>query len=257
MWSGLPIFLIILSSFKEPATIFESPPKFIFKPVVRNYLVLARDWPEFFTDLVNSCIITIGAALLVVAVATTAGYVYSRYRARFFVVSAFFMLVIRMLPPIVITIPLFPLIHDLNLQDTHLLMIVLYSTFFVGLGSWIMKCFIDQIPREIEESAAIDGASTFQILRMIILPLSVHGMLVVLTFVVIFAWKEYLFASIFPSFKARTAPIIVSEMLGSVTGIQWGPLFAAAVIQLFPIFIFVLYAQKFLVKSLTIGAVKG
>ena len=257
MWSALPILLVVLSSFKNPATIFETPPRLIFKPIIRNYITLAREWPEFFTSLVNSFIITVGSASLVAAVSLITGYTYSRYRKKLLTLSAFFILAIRMLPPIIISISLFPVAHALDIDDTHFLMIILYSAFFVSLGSWIMKSFIDQIPRELDESATLDGASTFQIIRMIILPLGVHGIIAVFIFVAIFAWKEYLLASIFTAFTARTAPIVTSQMLSSVTGTQWGPLMAAAVIQLLPILVFVLVTQKFLVKTFTIGAVKG
>ncbi len=257
IWSGLPILLVLLSSFKDARYIFKFPPDLIFKPTLENYRYLAETWPEFFSSLWNSLIVTIGAALLTVIISFFAGYAYSRYHSKRLTASAFFLLIVRMFPPIIITIPLYPIIRALNLYDKHITLIVFYSAFYVSLGSWLMKSFIDQIPRELEEAAYIDGASISQVLRKIIFPLSVHGIMATATFVIIYAWKEYLFAMLFTTTRAKTAPVIISEMLGSVTGIQWGPLFAAATIQLIPIMIYVFFSQDVLVEGAISGSIKG
>jgi multiple sugar transport system permease protein len=162
-----------------------------------------------------------------------------------------------MLPPIVITLPLFPIVNWLRLNDTHLVLIILYATFFVSLNTWIMKAFIDQIPRELDESAIIDGASLLGILRHVILPLALPGMIAASTFVLVFSWNEFLFAFIFTTTEAKTAPLILSEMLGALDGVEWGVLFAAATVQLLPILIFVIAVQKFVIAGMTAGSVKG
>lgn len=257
VWSGLPILLMVLSSLKDPKTIFEFPPRFIFSPTAQNFVRLAERWPEFFKTLLNSFVITTGAAILTVLFSFLAGYGFSRFRSKSLSAFAFSMVFVRMLPPIVISIPLFPVLHALNLFDKHITLIILYTTFFVSLGTLLMKTFIDQIPRELEESANIDGASLGRILWSIILPLSVHGMIATSTFVIIFAWKEFLFAFLFTTTIAKTAPLIISEMMSSVTGVLWGPLFAAATLQLIPILIYVFLVQRFLVEGATVGSVKG
>lgn len=256
-WSGFPIFLVISSSFKYTREIFEFPPQLIFKPTLDNYVLLYQQWPEFFEKLWNSVIITLGATALAIAVSTMAGYVYSRHRNRFLTYSAFFMIVVRMVPPIVITIPLFPALNILRLSDTHILLIVLYATFFVSLSTWIMKAFIDQIPREMEEAAFVDGANLYQTLTRVTLPLAVPGIIASAVFVFIFSWNEFLFAFIFAANRAKTAPIIISEMQNAVTGVEWGPLFAAATLQVVPILIFVLVMQRFLIAGITTGSTKG
>lgn len=256
-WSAAPIVLVVLASFKPSRNIFEFPPRLIFTPTFDHYLNLFRQWPEFTTTLINSAIVTAGAMFLTLLVSIPAAYAYSRYRSRWLTLSAFSMLAIRMFPPIVITLPLYPIVRALNLNDTHFVLIVLYSTFFVSLSTWVMKAFIDEIPRELDESAKLDGANTLQLLTWIILPLSLHGVVASAVFVVVYAWKEFLFAFLFTSSNARTAPAIISEMLGSVTGVAWGPLLAAATVQLVPLLIFVLLVQRFLVKGLTIGSTKG
>lgn len=257
LWSAFPIFMVITSSFKTHLDIFAVPPRFIFEPTLQNYVLLLRDWPQFFDGLLNSLIITVGATLLTAITSLLAGYAYSRFHARLLTLSAFFMILVRMLPPIVVTIPLFPAINALNLSDTHTILILLYAAFFVSIATWILKTFIDQIPRELEEAAEVEGASVWQRLIKVVLPLSVHGMVAACVFVVVFSWNEYVFALIFTSDRAKTAPLVLAEISGALEGVQWGILFAAATIQLVPILIFVLLVQKFIVTGLTAGAVKG
>lgn len=257
LWSTVPIVLVVLSSFKIPSRIFEYPPSLVFMPTVENYANLARLWPEFFSTLLNSLIVTAGAGALTLLVSVPAAYAYSRYRSRTLTFSAFLMLAIRMFPPIVITLPLYPVIRYLGLNDTHFVLIFLYSTFFVSLSTWVMKAFIDEIPRELDESAKLDGCNVLQLLAYIILPLARHGLVATSVFVVVFSWKEFLFAFLFTSSTARTAPAVISEMLGSVTGVQWGPLLAAASLQLLPLLVFVLLIQRFIVQGLTVGSTKG
>ncbi|NQV79802.1 MAG: carbohydrate ABC transporter permease [Alphaproteobacteria bacterium] len=257
LWSGFPILFLLVSSFKPPRDILAFPPSVLFAPTLDNYRALIARWPEFFDALLNSLIITIGATLLTVVVTTLAGYVYSRVRNRATALSAFFMILIRMVPPIVITLPLFPVVNMLGLNDTHLVLIVLYATFFVSLNTWIMKAFMDQIPREMDESAAIDGGTLLQTLRYVIMPLAPQGMIAASTFVLIFSWNEFLFAFIFTTTEARTAPLIISEMIGAIDGVDWGVLFAAASLQLLPILIFVIAVQKYVVAGLAAGSLKG
>jgi len=257
LWSGFPILLVVLSSFKPPREILAVPPTFLFEPTLANYAALVQRWPAFFDALGNSLVITTGATLLTVITTTLAGYVYSRLRSRVLAVSAFWMIVIRMVPPIVITLPLFPVVNMLRLNDTHLLLILLYATFFVSLNTWIMKAFIDQIPAELEEAAIIDGARLHQILRHVILPLAAQGMIAASTFVLIFSWNEFLFAFIFTTTEAKTAPLVISEMIGAIDGVEWGALFAAATLQLLPILVFVIAVQKFVIAGMTAGSLKG
>jgi multiple sugar transport system permease protein len=257
VWSAFPIFMVVSSSFKNHIDIFAVPPRFVFTPTLDNYRRLFTEWPEFIDGLLNSMIVTIGATLLTAIVSLLAGYAYSRFQSRLLTASAFFMILVRMLPPIVVTIPLFPIVNRFELNDTHAFLIILYAAFFVSLSTWIMKSFIDQIPRELEEAAEVEGASILQRLTKIILPLSVHGMVAACVFVVVFSWNEYMFALIFTSSAARTAPLVLAEISGSLEGVQWGVLFAAATVQLAPVLFFIVFVQKYIVTGLTAGAVKG
>jgi multiple sugar transport system permease protein len=256
-WSLAPIAFMVLASFKPGQEIFAVPPRWSFTPTWHHYVELWMRWGGFFRGLFNSFVITAGATLLVVAASTMAGFAYSRTRTPLMERSALFLIVVRLLPPIVITLPLFGVVNQIGLNDTHLILILLYATFFVSLGTILMRTFIDQIPYELDEAAMVDGASRATILWTIIRPLARQGMLAVAVFVIVYAWNEFLFAFIFTSTKAKTAPLVISEMLGSLDGVEWGVLFAASTVQLLPILLFVILMQKHLVAGLTGGAVKG
>ncbi|MEP6941442.1 MAG: carbohydrate ABC transporter permease [Betaproteobacteria bacterium] len=252
----MPILLVVLSSFKEPSQIFEVPPRLFFRPTLENYQLLWDTRPEFFRALANSAIVTLGATFLTVLASTLAGYVYARYRNALLSASAFGMLAARMLPPIIVTVPLFPILNALRMNDTHVLLVLLYAAFYVSLGTWIMRTFVAQLPIELEEAAAVDGAWLPTILWRIVFPLVVPGIIAVSIFVVVFAWNEYVFAMIFTTRNARTAPVVIGEMLGTVEGVQWGVIFAAATVQLVPVLALVIALQRYLVAGLTVGAVK-
>ena len=256
-WSAFPIVLVTLSSLKPSREIFVFPPVWLFSPTFENYTALWRRWPDFFANLTNSFIVTIGATLVAVLASAMAAYVHSRKRTRWLAGAAFFMIFVRLIPPIVITLPLFPLVNLLRLNDTHFVLILLYATFFVSMGTMILKSFVDQIPRELDEAAMIDGAGVWAVFRRVIVPLSTQGMVAVAVFVIVFAWNEFLFAFIFTTTTAKTAPLVLSEMTGAVDGVEWGVLFAATTVQLLPILVFVVLAQKYLIAGLTAGATKG
>lgn len=255
-WAGLPIAMVVLSSFKRADNIFAVPPSLVFAPSLDHYRTLWTASPEFFRGLVNSAVVTAAATALTIAVSVAAGYVFARYRTRFLDGSAFALLLVRMLPPIIVTVPLFPIVNVLRLNDTHLLLVLLYAAFYVSLGTWIMRAFVGQVPRELDEAAALDGASLLQTLLRVVLPLVRQGVVAVATFVVVFAWNEFVFALIFTTRDAKTAPVVIGEMLGTVEGVQWGVIFAAATVQLLPVLLLVLGLQRYLVAGLTAGAVK-
>lgn len=256
-WSLFPIVFIVLSSVKPGQDIFAVPPQWLFEPTLQHYATLWSEWRVFFRGLWNSTIVTIGATTLAVASSTCAGYAFSRHTARWLDLSVVGLIAVRLIPPIVVTLPLFPIVNRLSLADTHLVLIVLYATFFVSLGTVLMRTFIDQIPRDLDEAAAIDGAGRLTILWRVIVPLAAPGILAVAVFVIVFAWNEFLFAFIFTGTNAKTAPLVISEMIGSIDGVDWGVLFAASTVQLAPVLAFVILMNRYLVAGLTAGATKG
>jgi multiple sugar transport system permease protein len=134
----------------------------------------------------------------------------------------------------------------LRLNDTHLVLILRYAAFFMSLSTWIMRAFIDQVPRELEEAALVDGAGMVQMLRMMVLPLVMSGVIAASLFVIVYECNEFIFALVFTTRIARTTD-----------GVDWGALCAAATLQLAPVLAFILAAQRYIIAGLTAGAVKA
>jgi multiple sugar transport system permease protein len=249
VWSFFPILFIFSSSLTDPARIFSYPPTIFSRPTLANYGALLSDWPDFFRSMLNSVIIMTGTIVLTAVVCLPGAYALSRFRNKYTRVSGMTVIIARMFPPIIITIPLFPILQMSGLVDKHIVLIFLYSSFYLSLGLWILKNFIDTIPYELEEAAYLEGSSRFRTFLTIVLPLSWSGVVSISILVAIFCWNEFLFAFLFTSFNAVTTPVLLNEMLGAMFGVSWGPLFAATSLQLLPILIFIWLVQKFLVKG--------
>jgi multiple sugar transport system permease protein len=257
LWSVGPVLFVVLASFKTQIDIFEYPPRLLFRPTLENYVSLWRNWPAFFHTMGNSLVIAVGATLLCGGASFLAGYAYSRFAGRLLALSALYMIAVRLLPPIVVTLPLFPAVDWLGLSDTHAVLILLYAAFWVSLFTMIMKTAIDEVPRELDEAAEVDGAGRLQTLIRVILPLSVQGVLAGSIFVFVFAWNEFLFALIFTTENAKTTPLVISEVMDAIYGTDWGVLFAGVTVQILPVVLLVALAQRLLVSGLTAGSVKG
>jgi multiple sugar transport system permease protein len=257
LFSIVPILFVVVSSFKLHKDIFQIPPKFIFAPTLNNYYMIFESEPDFVLSLGNSAIVTLIGMVFMLIVCTFAGYAYSRYNFMLRKQSAFALIAIRLLPPIIVTIPLYPILKSFGMIDSVLVLVLLYVTMEVSLGVWIMKSFIDSVPIDIEEAAKIDGASTLQAFFRITLPNAYPGLMALMIFFAVYAWNEFPFAFIFTQTKAVTAPLIISRILNAELGLEWGVLFACTTIQMIPIIGFFWMIQKYLVRSMTFGAIKG
>lgn len=258
LWSIIPIYFVITSSVKIPREIFGFPPTLVpAEATLTNFTRLFEDWPQFLEALRNSAIIALFTVLLTICVCTPAAYAFSRYKTPIFRRSAMALIAIRMFPPLIVSVPLFPILNELRLADSHITLILLYATFQVSIITLIMKGFIDGIPIEIEEAAYVDGATMFQVFIKIVLPLSRPVLVAVAILVGSYAWNEFQFAFLFTSTSARTTPVLISEMVGALTGVQWGNVFAASVVQFIPALLFLWFVQNQLIHGMTSGATKG
>jgi multiple sugar transport system permease protein len=256
VWSTFPILLLFASAFKSPRLLFTYPPQIFGPPTMNNFASLTSDWPQFWSALGNSIIVAFGSVLLALVVVMPSALAFSRYKGRSIRFSGIFLIVSRMFPPIVITIPLYPVLQTTGLMDKHIVLIVLYTAFHVSIFTWIMKSFIDNIPEELEESAFIEGCSKFQIFMKITLPLSTSGMVSISILLFIFSWNEFFFAFLFTTFNAVTAPVILHELMSSAFGFTWGPIFAGTAVQLVPVLLFVILVQKYLIRGLAYSSSK-
>ena len=174
-----------------------------------------------------------------------AAYAFSRFRVAGKGDLLFFILSTRMLPPVVVTIPIFLLYRQLGLYDTTIGLIILYTVFNLSFSVWLMKGFIDEIPREYEEAALVDGYSRLQAFFKIVLPQTITGLAATTVFCLIFAWNEYAFAVMLTAQKARTAPPSIPSVLGT-GGIEWAQIAAGAMGFLIPVAIVTFALRNYL-----------
>ncbi|PKL13947.1 MAG: carbohydrate ABC transporter permease [Spirochaetae bacterium HGW-Spirochaetae-8] len=259
-WSSGPIFVAIASSFKSNKDIFTYKPVIIFKPVLENYIKLVSDWPVFFKALRNSIVATGLSILTVLLLALPAAYSFSRRYCRGFKSVSLFLIIVRMFPPIVITIPLYPIFRSLGLIDTPWALILVFTAFQLSISVMLLKAFIDSVPIELEEQASIDGCTGISTFFKIILPLLWPGIIAIIIFVAIFSWNDFTFSFLLTGVKAKTAPVVIGEMqglLGTGSTMTWGMMFAASTIQFLPMLIFIWLTQKKLIGGYMLGSVKG
>ena len=225
--------------------------------IVAICTLLAHGGSKYFHQLLNSIIIGFGSTLLAVGFGTLSAYAFSRFKVAGAEDLLFFILSTRMLPPVVVVIPIYLMYSALGLRDTHLGLILLYTTFNVSFAVWLMKGFIDEIPKEYEDAALVDGYTRFQTFVKVVLPQSVTGIAATAVFCLITAWNEFAFALVLTEVGGRavTAPPSITSAIGS-SGVDWGKIAAATFVFLLPVAIFTFLMRGHLLRGVTFGAVK-
>lgn len=284
----IPIYWVITTSFKPFTSVTAIPPKVLFKPEITSYvklftkrsLVRSKDellerrktakWYErkvlglgqtitgispFPARLFNSFFVAILSTIAAVSLGTLTAYGFSRFKFKGEGDWLFFILSTRMLPPVVVTIPLFLMYRFIGLNDTRFGLILLYTCFNLSFATWVMKGFIDEIPLEYEEAAMVDGYTRFEAFRKIVIPQAATGIAATMVFCFIFAWNEYVFALIMTTRKAQTAPPFIPSQLG-IGLIDWGVIAAGASIFLIPVVVFTFLLRKHLLRGVTFGAIR-
>jgi multiple sugar transport system permease protein len=285
--SMMPLVWIFLTSLKSPPDSISYPPKVIFEPTLEGYCNLfttrTRQTPEYIRTLppsagrcdditrsrnmviagpsnyvprfVNSLVIAFGSTMLSVLLGTAAAYAFSRFKVPFKDDLLFFILSTRMMPPIAVAIPIYLMYRELGLSDTKLGMILLYTSVNVSLAVWLLKGFIDEIPREYEEAAMIDGYTRLQAFFKVVLPQAATGIVATAIFCLMFAWNEYAFAVLLTSGEAQTAPPFIPIIIGE-GGQDWPAVAAGTTLFLIPILVFTVLLRKHLLRGITFGAVR-
>src|SRR5260221_9139782 len=204
---------------------------------------------------VNSMVIGFGSTFLSVYFGTVADYAFSGFRVPLADVLLFFILSARMMPPIAVAIPIYLMFRQLGLTDTKLGMILLYTAVNVSLAVWLLKGFIDEIPREYEEAAMVDGYTRLRAFWKVVLPQATTGIAATAIFCLIFAWNEYAFAVLLTSGDAQTAPPFIPIIIGE-GGQDWPAVAAGTTLFLVPIVVFTVLLRKHLLRGITFGAVR-
>jgi multiple sugar transport system permease protein len=283
----VPLVWIFMTSIKSPPDSISYPPKVVFEPSIEGYCNLfttrSRQTEEYIKSLppadsaceqiarknsmvvvsrsnylprfANSLIIAVGSTILSVGLGVMAAYAFSRFKVPGKDDLMFFILSTRMMPPIAVAIPIYLMYRELGLSDTRLGMILLYSAVNVSLAVWLLKGFIDEIPREYEEAAMVDGYTRLQAFRKVVLPQATTGIVATAIFCLIFAWNEYAFAVLLTSGEAQTAPPFIPIIIGE-GGQDWPAVAAGTMLFLVPILVFTVLLRKHLLRGITFGAVR-
>lgn len=255
-WTLVPILWLFLTLIKSRLDAFKLPPVWRFTPTFESYSAILSN-PAVVHSFINSLIISVASTLLVLVLAVAAGYAFSRLRFPGRNASAFVLLGIRMFPPVVVVPSLFAVLHSSGLYDTHIVLIVLYASFTVSFSAWMMKAFLDDIPTHIEEAALVDGYSRLAAFMRVTLPICAPGIIATAIFTFVLSWNEFFFAFMFTLERAKTAPVEFVGIILRETGIEWNLMAAGACLLMLPTLALSWFIQRYFVKGLGLGAVKG
>jgi multiple sugar transport system permease protein len=270
---SLPLLWLGLTSLKQPQDVISSHPKWAptlglpsdpagagFQIDASSYAKLAQPYAgadtTYFAYLFNSVLIGLLSTVASVALGTCCAYGFSRFQVAGSKDWLFFVLSTRFLPPLAVVAPVLLMYRQFSLPNTHLGLILLYTVFNMSLSVWLMKGFIDEIPRAYEEAALVDGYSRFDAFWRIILPQASNGMAVTAVFCLIAALNEYGFALTLNNRNAVTAPVYFAGLQGNIEGIPWPQIAAGVILFAVPIVTFTVLVRKHLLRGVTFGTVK-
>lgn len=256
-----PVLWVFLTSFKPGKSVFTLPPTWLFVPTLDNYRYLFFDSRfalgiDFLRNMRNSLIAGFSSTVLAMVASMYAAYALSRFQFRFKRGISLFIIATRMLPPIGTIVPFFLLVNSLGLIDSLWSLVIAYTAMSIPLATWMLRGFIDEVPRELDEAAIIDGCGRNLTLWRIVTPLCAPGLVATAVFSFVLSWNDFSLANVLTKKSSRTLPLVVSSFLTD-EGIFWGPLSAAAILVFIPPIILFLFTYKHLAKGLTMGAVKG
>jgi len=247
-----PFLWMLSSSFKTQVDIIAWPPKIFFTPTLQNYQKVFEE-QDFLKYFLNSTIVGTAAVGLSLILGLPAAYSIARFTQR---KLAVFILLARLMPGISFLMPWYIVFSRLDLMDSYTALILSHTLIALPIVIWIMSTYFATIPPEMEESAMVDGATRQYAFWKIILPLSGPGIITATTLSFIFSWNNFMFSQVLSMEKTKTLPIAVYNFL-SYAEVDWGGVMAAAVAIMAPAIILTMIFQKYVVKGLTMGAVKG
>lgn len=247
-----PFLWMLSSSFKTQTDIIAWPPKLMFAPTLQNYQKVFGE-QDFLKYFINSTVVGGLAVSLSLVLGLPAAYSISRFTQN---KLALFILLARLMPGISFLMPWYIIFSRLGLMDTYIALVLSHMLIALPIVVWIMSTYFNGIPTELEESAMVDGATRQYAFWAIILPMSGPGVITAVTLSFIFSWNNFMFSQVLSMEKTKTLPIAVYNFV-SYAEVDWGGVMAAAVAIMAPAIILTMIFQKFVVKGLTMGAVKG
>ena len=251
----LPITWLFMLSIKTKGETFTKPPKWIFDPTVQNYIKLWDN--DLFKDtFFNSIYITIISIVLSVTIALFAAYALKIYKIKFKTAFMQWLLLAYMLPEFLFVLPMFTIYQTIGIYDTYLGMAIIYQVHVLPFSIWMLRSFLEEIPKEIDDAAIIDGCGPFQAIFKIYLPLIIPGIVATAILNGIWVWNELAIALGLTFFDSQPITVGVASFRGYAS-IDWGGMTSSAIIAIIPMVLFAAFAQKHIVKGLTLGSVKG
>ena len=250
-----PIYWLVSSALKSPKDIWSIPPSFLFPLDTSHFLTVVKERGllKYFS---NSLIVSSGSTFISLILGSLAAYVLTRHSIKGGKHIAFWMISLRMMPPIVVILPLYILFTRLGLVDTHIGLIFAHITLNLPFAVWMLMGFFKEIPKEIDEAALIDGCTTMGVLFRVVIPLLKGGLIATGIFCILWSWNDFIFAFSLTSVEAATLPVLISGFLGDYVW-EWSSFYASGVIAAAPIMLLALFTQKYLVRGMTFGAVRG
>ena len=247
-----PLIWIIAAAFKTQAQIVASPPIWIFEPTLNNFksVFMEQDFARF---LWNSSVVAVASTVLSLLLGLPAAYSISRYKQQ---TLGVFILVARLMPGISFLMPWYILFSKIRMVDTFSALIASHMLVALPLIVWIMINYFDGLPRELEESARVDGCSIQTAFLRILLPISGPGIITATTLSFLFSWNNFMFSLVLSTHRTKTLPIAIYNFV-SYAEVSWGNVMAAAVVIITPAIILTMIFQRYVIKGLTVGAVKG
>ena len=251
----LPVTWLFMLSIKSKGETFTKPPKWFFDPTINNYTKLWDN--DLFKDtFFNSIFITLISIVLSVTIALFAAYALKRYQIRFKTAFMQWLLLAYMLPEFLFVLPMFAIYQTIGIYDTYLGMAIIYQVHVLPFSIWMLRSFLEEIPKEIDDAAIIDGCSPLQAIYKIYLPLIIPGIVATAILNGIWVWNELAIALGLTFFDAQPITVGVASFRGYAS-IDWGGMTGSAIVSMIPMILFAAFAQKHIVKGLTLGSVKG
>jgi multiple sugar transport system permease protein len=255
LFIALPLYWLIISSFKTPAALGDSPPQYWPNPWSGANYSQAFNQYDFGSYFINSVIVTIVATALVLIFGTLAGYALGRLPMRGKFTLMVTLLIISLFPEIAVIAPLYTLLKDLGWLNSYQGLIIPYTAFNLPFAIWILRNYMLGIPQEMEETARVDGAGPLRTVWSIIIPMALPGLFTAGIFCFTACWTEFLMALTF-NINLKTIPVGVATF-GTALEVPFGTIFAASVVAVVPIGILAFIFRKNIISGLTSGAVKG
>lgn len=255
LWTLIPILMMFSQSVKPDRLMFTDPPTIFFKPTSEHFIsIFTRN--NILENCVNSTIIGFSTMILCVVLGSLCAYSLARMRIPGSKFISLLILITRMIPVSSLMMPMYVIMQKIGASGSHLAVILAHTTLNLPFAIVMMRGFFQDIPAELEEAAQIDGCSRFHVFLKICVPLTAPGLATTSIMVLLNSWNEFMFALVLASRNTRTLPVGISSFLGSVS-IDWGASSAAAALATIPIFFAGIFIQKYFVRGLTGGAVKG